>query len=107
MKAVESMRQDWDERAREDAFHYIASWRDDWTEDSFFQSGEKDYETMVAPVLSRRGWRPAGKTMLELGCGAGRMTKAFANRFGQVVALDISTEMLTHAKSLLPGATNV
>ena len=24
------MLQDWDERARKDAFHYIASWRKDW-----------------------------------------------------------------------------
>ncbi len=107
MKPVESMRQDWDDRAREDAFHYIASWREDWTEESFFQSGEKDYELMVEPVLTRRSWLPAGKTMLELGCGAGRMTKAFAERFGHVVALDISTEMLARAKALLPDAQNI
>ncbi len=36
------MRQDWDERARKDAFHYIASWRKDWTPESFLQSGEED-----------------------------------------------------------------
>jgi len=35
---TEFMRQDWDERARKDAFYYIASWRKDWTEESFFQS---------------------------------------------------------------------
>ena len=107
MKAAESMRQDWDERARVDAFHYIASWREDWTEESFFQSGEKDYEAMVAPLLARSCWQPTGKTMLELGCGAGRMTKAFAARFGHVVALDISTEMLARAKALLPEASNI
>jgi SAM-dependent methyltransferase len=107
MKAVESMRQDWDERARQDAFHYIASWRSDWTEESFFESGEKDYETMVAPVLARRCWQAADKTMLELGCGTGRMTKTFAERFGRVVAVDISTEMLARAKALLPEARNI
>jgi hypothetical protein len=37
------MRQDWDERARKDAFHYIASWRKDWNPESFFVSGEEDY----------------------------------------------------------------
>ena len=49
------MRQDWDERARKDAFHYIASWRKDWTPESFFQSGEEDYQRLVAP-----GFRTAG-----------------------------------------------
>lgn len=107
MKAAESMRRDWNDRAREDAFHYIASWRQDWTEQDFFDSGEKDYGLMVAPVLARRSWQPAGKTVLELGCGAGRMTRAFAARFARVVAVDISTEMLARATGLLGEAANV
>jgi SAM-dependent methyltransferase len=101
------MRQDWDERARKDAFHYIASWRKDWTPESFFQSGEEDYQRVVAPVFDRCRWEPQGKTMLELGCGAGRMTRSFAQRFSRVYAFDISTEMLGHAKALFPEVSNV
>ena len=101
------MRQDWDERARKDAFHYIASWRKDWTPESFFQSGEEDYQRLVAPVLERWQWEPRGKAMLELGCGAGRMTRSFAERFSQVYAFDISNGMLGHAKALFPEASNV
>lgn len=101
------MRQDWDERARKDAFHYIASWRKDWTPESFFQSGEEDYQRLVGPVFTRLGWEPQSKTMLELGCGAGRMTRSFAQRFSRVYAFDISTEMLGHAKALFPEASNV
>jgi ubiquinone/menaquinone biosynthesis C-methylase UbiE len=104
---AETMRQDWDERARKDAFHYIASWRKDWTEESFFQSGEEDYQRLVASVMGRLQWDPKGKTMVELGCGAGRMTRSFAQRFLRVYACDISTEMLKHAKALLPGASNI
>jgi ubiquinone/menaquinone biosynthesis C-methylase UbiE len=104
---TESMRQDWDERARKDAFHYIASWRKDWNEESFFQSGEEDYRQLVAPALERLQWDPHGKVMLELGCGAGRMTRSFAQRCSRVYACDISEEMLRHAKTLLPGASNV
>jgi len=62
---------------------------------------------MVAPVLARHSWRTAGKSMLELGCGAGRMTKAFAERFGRVVAVDISAEMLARAQALLPETKNI
>ena len=101
------MRQDWDERARKDAFHYIASWRKDWTPDSFFQSGEEDYQRLVAPVFDQWQWELQGNAMLELGCGAGRMTRSFAQRFSQVYAFDISKEMLGHAKTLFPEAANV
>ena len=107
MKLAETMRQDWDERARKDAFHYIGSWRQDWTEESFFQSGEEDYQRLVAPVLGRLRWEPQGKAMVELGCGAGRMTRAFAQRFSRVYACDISTEMLKHAKALNPEMSNI
>src|ERR1700676_3988494 len=85
---TELMRQDWDDRARKDAFHYIASWRKDWTPESFFQSGEDDYQNLVAPVLQRAGWGPDGKAILELGCGAGRMTLSFSQRFSHVQAFD-------------------
>jgi SAM-dependent methyltransferase len=107
VSTADLMRQDWDDRARKDAFHYIASWRKDWTPESFFQSGEDDYRNFVEPVLQRAGWESHGKTILELGCGAGRMTRSFSQRFSHVCAFDISTEMLGHAKALFPEATNV
>ena len=107
MNTVDLMRKDWDERARKDAFHYIASWRKDWNPDSFFQSGEEDYQHLVSMVLERCRWEPEGKVMLELGCGAGRMTRSFAQRFSRVYAFDISSEMLDHAKALFPEASNV
>jgi ubiquinone/menaquinone biosynthesis C-methylase UbiE len=107
MKTADLMRKDWDERARKDAFHYIASWRKDWNPDTFFQSGEEDYQRLVAPVLQRLGWEPQGKTMLELGCGAGRMTRSFAEHFSRVYAFDISSEMLGHAKALFSEAYHV
>jgi ubiquinone/menaquinone biosynthesis C-methylase UbiE len=107
LDAANLMRQDWDERARKDAFHYIASWRKDWSPESFFQSGEEDYRRLVAPVLERRHWDPEDKSMLELGCGAGRMTRTFSRRFSKVYAYDISAEMLQHARALYPEASNI
>ena len=62
--------------------------------ESFFESGEEDYELLVAPVFDRYRWQAQGKAMLELGCGAGRMTRSFAQRFSRVYAFDISAEML-------------
>ncbi|MGH9716600.1 MAG: class I SAM-dependent methyltransferase [Candidatus Acidiferrales bacterium] len=102
------MRRDWDDRARKDAFFYIASWKEHWDEDLFFRSGEEDYLRLADAVFQRLNFEPAGKSMLELGCGAGRMTRSFAQRFERVVACDVSPEMLERARTLnagLPGVT--
>jgi len=42
MKAIDSMRRDWNERARHNALLYIANWRRDWTEEPFSAPGEAD-----------------------------------------------------------------
>lgn len=107
MSLTKVMREDWDERARKDAFYYIASWRKDWDLPAFFKSGEDDYERLVAPLFQHTSFLPEGKTGIELGCGAGRMTRVFAAHFSHVIAFDISEEMLKKAKALLPECGNV
>ena len=106
-KAAKTMRRDWDERARRNAFLYIASWRKDWDEASFFESGEQDYVRLVHPILQRLQFDPANKSMAELGCGAGRMTRSFAVRFQSVLAVDISAEMQSRAKAYLSSFSNI
>jgi SAM-dependent methyltransferase len=101
------MRQEWDARARKDAFFYIASWRTGWDVSDFLDSGREDFERLVSPVLKRIGFSPAGRTMVELGCGAGRMTQVFAARFDRVIALDVSGEMLDRARTMAQGVQNV
>jgi SAM-dependent methyltransferase len=107
MSQAELMRQDWDARAQKDAFYYIASWRRGWSDADFLKSGEDDYQRVVAPFFSRQGFVPAGGTMLELGCGAGRMTHSFATRFRRVIACDVSGEMLARAEQQLSRMENI
>ena len=60
MGMAESMRRDWDQRARKDAFYYIASWRKDWDLPGFLQSGDEDYARLgtsragTLQILGRR-----------------------------------------------------
>jgi SAM-dependent methyltransferase len=101
------MRQDWDDRARKNAFRYIASWREEWDLDSFLASGEEDFNRLVVPVLARCSLPVTGQSMLELGCGTGRMTHSFARRFACVCAIDISPEMLARACQIHAERKNI
>jgi SAM-dependent methyltransferase len=101
------MSRDWDARARKNAFHYIASWRKEWDLESFIASGEEDFERLVIPSLVRCNLPTTGKRMLELGCGAGRMTPSFAKRFEQVYAFDLSREMLFRARRTHTSQKNI
>src|SRR6266852_4564185 len=107
LRVTKIMSRDWDARARKNAFHYIASWQKEWDLESFLASGEIDFERLVVPVLARCGLPTAGKCMLELGCGAGRMTASFAKRFERVYAFDISHEMLCRARQMHPAEKNI
>jgi ubiquinone/menaquinone biosynthesis C-methylase UbiE len=104
---TETMRRDWDYRARKNAFHYIASWREEWDLASFLASGEEDYSKFVPPVLERCGIPRSGRVMVELGCGAGRMTHSFARRYDRVLALDLSSEMLQRAREIHTQNENI
>lgn len=94
------MQKEWDQRSRENAYHYIASWQDQWDEEQFLLSGEQDVQKLVDPFLAAAGFLPGDKRVLEIGCGVGRMSFALAKRFAVVEALDISSEMVNRANSL-------
>ena len=103
------MRADWDARATENAFHYIASGRETWTLEEFLESGRRSVQGVVLEDLSRicGDRNPKDLRMLEIGCGAGRMTAALAEAFGEVHAVDVSPVMLAHAERALAGHPNV
>jgi SAM-dependent methyltransferase len=102
------MRRDWDARARENAFYYIASSRDDWTPAEFFASGEESVRELI--VADRDGIcggkDPKKMRVLEIGCGAGRMTRALASFFGEAHGLDVSREMVERGRELLADCPN-
>jgi ubiquinone/menaquinone biosynthesis C-methylase UbiE len=103
------MRQDWDARARENARHYVESSRTDWSDDEFFQSGESTVagEILTDMINICQGIHPQQMKVLEIGCGAGRVTRALARLFGQVHAVDVSAEMIEQARRNLAGLPNV
>jgi len=103
----QEIRRRWDERAARDSFHYIVTRPDAWDEASFFASGERDYLLTVEPRIPALGLHPESATMLEVGCGVGRMTRSFSERFRRVVAVDASLEMLRRGRALHPNAPTI
>jgi SAM-dependent methyltransferase len=62
----------------------------------------------VDELVAFCGLQPSkAKVLLEIGCGAGRMTRRFAELYGQVVALDVSDEMLRQGQANLADLDNV
>lgn len=103
------MRLEWDERARENAYHYVASGREEWSEEEFDLSGRASTEHVVLADLARiaGGRDPKQMSVLEIGCGAGRMTRPLAEIFGRVYAVDVSGEMLARARARLAHVENI
>lgn len=95
---------EWRALAREEAvLTNILAWpgkEDPWTEEDFYAVGETDWEDF------RHHWRhyhpEVGGTCVEIGVGAGRITRALAPEFDRVVGLDVSQDMVDRARRVAP-----
>jgi SAM-dependent methyltransferase len=106
---LERMRRDWDQRARENARYYVATGQERWSDEEFYKSGQSTVEEEILNDLVNvcQGMDPKDMRVLEIGCGAGRVTRALAGFFGQVYAVDISRQMVRQARRAVEGFPNV
>ncbi|CAN5490872.1 hypothetical protein BH09ACT4_BH09ACT4_09630 [soil metagenome] len=93
----------WNSAARENAAWYIAT-RFTSENDEFFESGNREVDHFLGMACLELGPKD---TVVEIGCGVGRMTRRLAALAGQVVAADVSDEMLGRARANLAANTNV
>ena len=103
------MREDWDRRARENARYYVATGRAEWSDEEFFASGRAEVAEQILNDMENVCQGRDAKTMrvLEIGCGAGRVTRALAEVFGEVHAVDVSGEMAAMARESVRDVGNV
>jgi ubiquinone/menaquinone biosynthesis C-methylase UbiE len=106
---LEKMKRDWDERAKENARYYVATGNENWTDAEFFASGERAVAEDILTDMTNvcQGKDPKQMRVLEIGCGAARVTRALSGLFGEVHAVDVSGEMVQLARKALhdrPGA---
>ncbi|MGE4428831.1 MAG: class I SAM-dependent methyltransferase [Solirubrobacteraceae bacterium] len=112
MNADRHMADFWDARARENAEYYVDN-RLDYRRgdygpddpDDFWTKGAQSIDTLLAETRA-----PAigpDDTVLDIGCGVGRLVRAVAGRPGETIGLDVSAEMLRRARENLVGHERV
>lgn len=100
---------EWEKWGEIDPLFGVASWKDKqrdgptpWTDDDFFKLGESDWKDFALH------WERYGvdkDSCLEIGCGAGRITKQLASTFVQTHAIDVSQSMLDYAQQRIDDAS--
>jgi ubiquinone/menaquinone biosynthesis C-methylase UbiE len=66
-----------------------------WTDADFYQTGRSDWEEFL------KRWRRYGverESCVEIGCGAGRLTRHIVQDFAEVHALDVAEGMIDYAR---------
>jgi SAM-dependent methyltransferase len=107
-RQLDRMRRDWDRRALENARHYVATGQKEWSDEEFFAAGEQELKDQVLNDLGNicQSKDPKAMKVLEIGCGAGRVTRALARFFGEVYAVDISRHMIRQARQAVARLPN-
>jgi len=99
-KLSEQMRNDWNRRVK----HDYRFWMSDGyqTDEAMWKSGERDFSILTHGIEDQ-----SQKTLLEIGCGVGRLIYTASSKFKQVIGLDISSEAIAKAEDLLTDQKNV
>jgi SAM-dependent methyltransferase len=109
-RTVARLSREWDELAEDDALFAVLS-NDPrhsggrWRLDEFFATGEREVDEVMREAAAL-GLPRASKRALDFGCGVGRLSRALAHRFGTVVGVDVSAEMVARAQQLNADRAN-
>jgi ubiquinone/menaquinone biosynthesis C-methylase UbiE len=101
--------QEWKQWGERDPLFGVAAWDNKakdgsspWTDEEFYQLGALDWQDFS------KHWEQYGvnrESCLEIGCGAGRLTRQLATYFNRVEAIDVSEKMIAYAQQHISGAS--
>jgi SAM-dependent methyltransferase len=101
-KVLARMRADWNDRAGEDAYYYVAFGRREQDDEEFFATGDEMAAALALELKRLRGRDAA----LEIGCGPGRLMRPMSRHFTEIHGVDVSDEMIKLARRRLAGTPN-
>jgi SAM-dependent methyltransferase len=99
---LEADRRDWNALSRRDPMWAVCSvpgTRGTWDRATFFSTGEAEVAGIVSG-LRDNGLLATTDRALDFGCGLGRLSRALAETFSEVIGVDISEEMVEQARAL-------
>jgi SAM-dependent methyltransferase len=99
---LDRMRADWNQRASEDAYYYVAFGRREQEDEEFFSTAAEIVKGFIWDLKRVRGRDAA----LEIGCGPGRLMRPLAQYFTEIHGVDVSDEMIKLAKERLRNTPN-
>jgi SAM-dependent methyltransferase len=99
----DASREFWDRAATENAAWYVATGHIAETEE-FFRHGAEETDALLAFCQVSVA---ATDTVVEIGCGVGRMTRRLSQLAARVISVDVSEEMLRRARENLADRANV
>lgn len=98
---------EWERWGASDPYWAVATWEgkqaggaEAWTPDAFYALGRDDW-TVYAQTWRRH--HDVHGTVVDIGCGAGRIASAMHDDFDQVIGIDVSPGMLELARSNDPS----
>jgi ubiquinone/menaquinone biosynthesis C-methylase UbiE len=101
---------EWEKWGEHDPLYAVASWpgkergsSNAWTDAEFYELGRSDWADFLKH-WQQYGLKPGH--CVEIGCGAGRMTKQLAGTFQRVTGVDVSQHQLDYARGHI-SASNV
>jgi SAM-dependent methyltransferase len=102
---LERMRSDWNDRASEDAYYFVAFSRRLQDDREFFQTAD-EVLAWLRHEMRRLPASPSECTALEIGCGPARLIRPLAESFHQIYGVDVSDRMIEIARRNLAGIDN-
>lgn len=110
MNDLERLRHVWQKLGRDDPLWAVLSHADKrsgrWRNEEFLATGQIEIDAQLAG-LAASGFPRRRGLALDFGCGAGRLSRALARYFDNVVGVDVSASMISAARALNADIRNI
>ena len=104
------MKKEWNQRAKMNSLFVIATEHSD-SEEDFWKSGTIECDKILGKDTSRfekiiGNKEPSKMNVLEIGCGIGRILIPMSKIFGEVIGIDVSSEMVQQGQKYVKDIPN-
>src|SRR5438445_1731383 len=110
MNSLDRLRATWGALGEDDPLWAILSYAQTrggrWDATVFFATGEAEVAALDAERAAL-GLPQARRIALDFGCGVGRLARALASRYAEVIGVDIAASMLEHARKFNADHANL